>query len=388
MSLTADGAASGGCGRAIAPPAAVVEVFSGLVGFERLEPHWHRMLGAGVGGHLQRPERYRSYLEHLSPSPDSVHFLAVAEAGSFLLVLPTQSVTVQKGPVGLRLLQAPLHPQFSQFDAAYPGGSAALELALAALLQSDLDLARWDALHLRRIPPGSPLVELLPRLSEKRVIVRDGGAHAWFGCREEAEFRERYGGHFQRNLSRLRRRALQFGGLEVEVVATLPALERAFEAFVAVENASWKGEAGVGTAIASSPGLYRYYHTLVQEFGALGRCQINLLSIAGRHVAGQLCVRDGDRLVLLKIGYDQHFRQLAPGALLLDEILRLSAADAGVRRVDLMTAPAWAQRWAPNYEPLYEVWAFNRHPRARFGRVLLSAGISVKRRCTGLAGNR
>lgn len=335
---------------------------NGFHGLDLLEPAWHTMLGGDWGGsYRQRPEYYRTYLEHLDSTGGSLQFIAVDDGQGLSLILPLEPHVLRRGPLLLRILQAPSHPHLKQFEAAYPTKRETAP-ALRILLSEAQAWRGWDALRFSGIGRESALAALAEQ-DPGRTVLRPRAAHAWFRCGAEADCIGRYSPHFRRNLARLRRRAGRTGALRLEIVTEPADLRRAYARFVALEASGWKGEAG--TAIGASPRLLQFYASLVERFGALGRCQINLLKLGRSYIAGQLCLRDADRLAVLKIGYDEPARELAPGALLLDEVLRSAVADPAVERVDLTTAPQWAERWPIKREPLYDLWLFPRDVRGR-----------------------
>ena len=94
-------------------------------------------------------------------------------------------------------------------------------------------------------------------------------------------------------------------------------LSRSFEQFLEVEASGWKGASGTATAILLDTKLQAFYRQLMETFGQDGRCEINQLQIDGRIAAAQFALIAGETLSLLKIGYDQHFVDVAPGQLLL-----------------------------------------------------------------------
>ena len=67
--------------------------------------------------------------------------------------------------------------------------------------------------------------------------------------------------------------------------------------------------------------------------------------------------------------YDEAHRRLGPGGLLLRDFLYETAADPGVRTVNLVTAPAWSDRWHMGQEASVDLWIYG---ATRRGRLLLA----------------
>jgi CelD/BcsL family acetyltransferase involved in cellulose biosynthesis len=92
-----------------------------------------------------------------------------------------------------------------------------------------------------------------------------------------------------------------------------PALERGF----AVEGSGWK--ARCGTAINSSPETRSFYFHVAEAFHQLDELRLSWCELADGWAAFDLCVLMGGRLWLLKTGFEERHRRLAPGL-----VLRLS----------------------------------------------------------------
>jgi CelD/BcsL family acetyltransferase involved in cellulose biosynthesis len=71
-------------------------------------------------------------------------------------------------------------------------------------------------------------------------------------------------------------------------------------------------------------------------------------------------VLDGTCFVL-KIGYDEAFSPVAPGTVLIDELLQHAYA-AGIHRVDLISDAEWHSRWHTASRGVYEVVVANYTP--------------------------
>ncbi len=85
----------------------------------------------------------------------------------------------------------------------------------------------------------------------------------------------------------------------------------------AVEASGWKGESG--TAILSDPRTLTFYREIAHGFAERGELRLSRIVLDGHWAAFDLCLLYRDRLYLLKTGYDERFRKLAPGL-----VMRLS----------------------------------------------------------------
>jgi len=147
------------------------------------------------------------------------------------------------------------------------------------------------------------------------------------------------------DLRRSQRIAAGMGMVSSEVLSPTPAtlaplLEEAF----AVEAASWKGE--TRTALSLDPVRGAFYRHYAAAACAEGLLRLSFLRIGGQAAAMQMAIEFGDRIWLLKIGYDKRFAHCSPGILLLRETLRYSAA-RGLSSVEFLgTAEPWIRAWA------------------------------------------
>ncbi|MGX5734615.1 GNAT family N-acetyltransferase [Bosea thiooxidans] len=98
----------------------------------------------------------------------------------------------------------------------------------------------------------------------------------------------------------------------------------ALDAFLALEAAGWKGEAG--TAIACLPEDAAYFRRLAELFAATDSLQIDALLLDGRVLAMGLLLDSGDRRHFLKIAYDESQARHSPGRTLTIAMLQADLA--------------------------------------------------------------
>lgn len=129
----------------------------------------------------------------------------------------------------------------------------------------------------------------------------------------EAHYRAVVGSRLK-EYERRRRKACREHAVRFDAVVRPQNLDQYVEAGLRLEAAGWKGTAG--TAILSSPATERFYRELVQVLDAAGRLRLSALWIDGEMAAFDLALLDQGRYHLLKTGYDERLRTLAPGMLL------------------------------------------------------------------------
>ncbi len=236
------------------------------------------------------------------------------------------------------------------------------------------DVIRCDGFRFARVRRRSRLLATLPR-SGLRYALSDAGGDAYCDVSRPDALKALSKEHLH-NVDRLRRRAERtYGALAIERVTDVAAVHTgAFDRFVALEDAGWKGSAGAGTSLAADTRAQRFHREVMRSFGEDQRARIDFLTIGGRDAAAQLMVRSDDTWYLLKIGFHPDFKDVGPGGILLKAFLEEMVADPGINEVNLTTNPAWAARWHFPVEPVYTVFVYNTTWRGR----ALYAARSVK----------
>jgi CelD/BcsL family acetyltransferase involved in cellulose biosynthesis len=117
-------------------------------------------------------------------------------------------------------------------------------------------------------------------------------------------------------MRRQRRKLGETVGAEVEVVE-LPPSPETVEAFLAMESAGWKGEAG--SALASSADSTTLFHRTCAAFAAAGRIQFRALRAGERNLAMSCDLAAGDTLFGFKSTYDESLHRFSPGVQLQAE---------------------------------------------------------------------
>ncbi|MFO1022381.1 MAG: GNAT family N-acetyltransferase [Planctomycetales bacterium] len=79
----------------------------------------------------------------------------------------------------------------------------------------------------------------------------------------------------------------------------------------------------------------KFYSDLIQQLGPSGQCAIFPMTVEGKAIAGQFALLDGNTCYLLKIGYDENYKHLSPGNMLLEQLQRLQ--NSNIRQVNLIT---------------------------------------------------
>jgi CelD/BcsL family acetyltransferase involved in cellulose biosynthesis len=161
-------------------------------------------------------------------------------------------------------------------------------------------------------------------------------------------------------LERFRRKMGRDHEAELEIVVPPRDLEAELADGFRVEAGGWKGRAG--TAIVSDPQTEAFYTAVARAFAARGELRLSRIVLDGEIAAFDLTLLHGGRLYLLKTGFDERFRRLAPGL-----VMRLSVIERcfeeGIRSHELLgEESAWKAKFATGSRPYVTVRAYRRSP--------------------------
>jgi CelD/BcsL family acetyltransferase involved in cellulose biosynthesis len=237
------------------------------------------------------------------------------------------------------------------------------EEAMEALVAAAMERGRRD-LELIALPEGDPSLEslsvgarqasMLPLVEAayaSPLVETDGDFDAW-----RKQSKKRWGAP----LERFRRKMGRDHEAEFEIVAPPADLERELTAGFEVEASGWKGRAG--TAITSTPQTETFYREVARSFADRDELRLSRIRLDGREAAFDLCVLHGSRLYLLKTGFDEDFRRLAPGLVMRLSIIE-HCFEQGLRSHELLGAESeWKAKFATSKRAHVNLRAYRRNP--------------------------
>jgi Acetyltransferase (GNAT) domain len=123
------------------------------------------------------------------------------------------------------------------------------------------------------------------------------------------------------------------------------AVAEAFEAFLALEAASWKGVQG--TALLCDPSDAAFVRRLVSALARQHNASVALLRLDGKPVAAQVLMYCGSTAYTWKTAFDAEYGKFSPGALLVDKVTESLFAQPGIEAIDSCSAEGsfMAQLW-------------------------------------------
>ena len=234
-----------------------------------------------------------------------------------VLAAPPAPNAYLAAPVIDRDLLAPVLDAFLTFIA----GSAGLP-KIVALDAMATDTATHAALE-RVIAARGGMMHVFAR-AQRPKLASSLDAKAYFEQAMSASSRKKLRQH--------RRRLGEKGALESIVVTEPDGVVRAFEDFLALEAAGWKGRQG--TALISDAADAQYTRGMVAALATQGEAEIHSLTLDGKPVSMQVLLRSGRTAFTWKTAYDEALHDFSPGTLLFEDYSARLLADATVDAVD------------------------------------------------------
>ena len=327
----------------------VVE-YKGRAALERLEADWRRLYSSmplRTSAHLY--EANLAYFDHLMASPEQYRCLALSDGRRVRAICPLEARADTALGIPVAVWAIPHHPLTPVADAICPDDDARRVLmpAVAAFLRQNPEGRRL--LVLGPAPPESALWDGVRRMGPLGCCTHVTELLDVFDCEKPfEEVMSRLTKHFRRNLRSHRNKLSRLEDVRFETAAEEDDLGPAFEAFLDIEAAGWKGEKGTRSAIRFKPNQPAFFRAVASTFDNGDRCEINALRVGGRCIASEFCLRTGVEYSRIKIGYDEDYARLGPGQLLMEATLERLYRDPNVKRFNMMSDSGWLEDWRPD----------------------------------------
>ena len=132
------------------------------------------------------------------------------------------------------------------------------------------------------------------------------------------EFGVKRSGSTRKKLRQDWNRLSALGTVDVVNDRTLAGAQQAFETFLALEKASWKGARG--TALLSDSQDAAFVRRLFQSLAARQNASVALLRVDGEAIAAQVLMYCGTTAYTWKTAFSAKYGKYSPGVLLIDKI--------------------------------------------------------------------
>jgi CelD/BcsL family acetyltransferase involved in cellulose biosynthesis len=189
-------------------------------------------------------------------------------------------------------------------------------------------------------------------------IDTSGGYDAW---REQNKHR------WKAPLERKWRKTERDHESEFQMVVVPPDLEAELDEGLRIEASGWKGDAG--TAIESADDSALFYRLLARAFQERGELRFSWIKVDGKAISFDYCILYRRCLYTLKSGFDEDYKNLAPGLVLrLATIKECFESDIDLHDL-LGDEVGWKTRFADGNRPHVNMRIYSLRPTG-FARYL------------------
>jgi CelD/BcsL family acetyltransferase involved in cellulose biosynthesis len=122
------------------------------------------------------------------------------------------------------------------------------------------------------------------------------------------------------------------GAVDIVNDRTRQAVQEAFETYLVMEAASWKGSRG--TALLCDEEDATFTRGLISDLAAGENASVALLRVDGRAIAAQVLLYCGRTAYTWKTAFDAEFSKYSPGALLVDKMTEQLFADGHIDAIE------------------------------------------------------
>jgi CelD/BcsL family acetyltransferase involved in cellulose biosynthesis len=184
----------------------------------------------------------------------------------------------------------------------------------------------------------------------REVLAASGGAHLKLSQSARPFATRELGvkgrGSTRKKLRQDWNRLSALGTVDVINDRAADAVAPAFEAFLALEAASWKG--AQGTALLCDGADAAFVRRLVGDLSQHQNASVALLRLDGQAIAAQVLMYCGSTAYTWKTAFDAQYAKYSPGALLVDKVTEELFATPGIEAIDSCSAEGsfMAQLWS------------------------------------------
>lgn len=279
------------------------------------EGEWNALLQATAGSFFSSPEWVTSWLEAFW-SERPLRFMLARQDGKLVGLAPF--VEDGSGDLGCRKsLSFPVNSQSHVGEVLVGGGDGP---AVVRALLVHLEPGNPDfRVNLRHLDASSFLAKALPEVAgplgiASHVHERSEWAFARLGS-SWPEYLQGLDPHVRNELRRKRRKIERAGAMEIRCSSGPEDCRAAFDDILQIESRSWKDDNR--TSLVAESGAAGFYRALALRCAARGQARIYVLSLDGKPVAHLFGVEWGRTHLALKTSYDQDYRALSPGWVLI-----------------------------------------------------------------------
>ena len=309
--------------------------------FEAARAKWDN-LNRLQGDHILLDSEFTSaLLRHFGSNAVRLGILQNSTQPAMVLVVPTrwgfwETFQPSQAPMGLAV-----------FGYRDEHGDCLLELLRSlpgyplqlAVLQQDPDFSAFP------MNQGLSHLEFIEYIQTGSLKL-DGGFEEYWDSRSE---------DLKRNNARRRRKlAEQSKRLEFAAHTDRDSVAACVREYGRLESQGWKGQQG--TAVTEDNSQGRFYREVMEYFCPRGEGVIFELLLEGIPIASEFWIGRNGMYVNLKTAYDESHKQLSPGFLMKESLIRWAYSEKNWRRLEFYGRTMdWHQKWIDRTRTLYHV---------------------------------
>lgn len=348
-----------------------IRQYRGRSGFAEIRGAWHELMrSVSFQCFYHHPAWFQAYFDRPDVRED-MYFRCAYDGKRLVAVFPLY----YRQRLGGVIREA----RFPDYDGLYmPDMAVSDELSLPELWRVMSGATTpgiapmWDVFAAGAVLDQSAVARALLPSDDDIVTSSPEGKCAVFDIRQYDEMLRQLKKKFRGNLNNAKHKLSAEQDVSFKSVVHENELQSAFDEFVVLEQAGWKGKPETmhqdyprPAAIGLKKSKHLFYRNVVREFGKLGLLQILLLKIRGRTISAQINILLNDFCYVLKTAFDESFSRLSPGHLVLDFAFRQFSETGGVRHICMITDYDWFKYWNPRYMNYLRINAFRKTVRGR-----------------------
>lgn len=349
----------------------------GLSGLEALSSDWYRLLEDVAAPHFnQYPDWYHAYFHAVDGSEERLRFVIVRDRARLVAVLPLifeksrglvrkAKLAVDAGIYTTDLVISDRHSKSSVWEAIQKSAH-----------KDRRSGSGWDVFSTSAAVLEDSAIAMTMRKVDSAF---ESEAKSYCMILDIGPYEEIYAGlksKFRNNLKRSRRRLQELGDVSYEWCDSKEPIVSAFEEFVRLESAGWKGnsskqKAGYPgpAAIALQSWKLEFYRRVLHGFARLDALEMLLLRQGSKVIGAQFSIRLKHTNYLLKTTFDERIKGIAIGHLMLAELITRLAERGDVKEINLLTDYDWHKPWGPRLVPYTTFVAYNNTTLGLLGRL-------------------
>jgi len=295
---------------------------------------------------------HEALIHDLSPDPTLVSIVCLRdEQGMARAILPLEPARRRLSRLNVAVWQVPEDPDRSTSDVI--AGPDVDWAAAAPTLVACLRRARprVGLLALDRVRRGSPAWLLARAIAGTRVVA-EGELHRFRTEQPFDQLLAATSASFRKNLRRGWRRLSHEAPVRHEIARQRHEVEDAFERFVELEAAGWKGRERRGTPLLSRPAVRERFRRALLRLADAGQCEIHLLVQTDACIAARILILGRNEIYAAKSTYAEALSASSPGHLLLERVLFECCERPSIASLNLGSEAHWSAAWCPETEPI------------------------------------